>query len=279
MDYSRLTISQMAKINHLTPQTLRYYEQEGLLIPAYTNPDTGYRYYHIKQNARLDMIQHLKSLGISLRGIKEHLDSRNYQQIIRLLTQKNAQIDEQILELKLQKKAIKRTIESIQQYECAPPDGTILLEFIPRRDIFCHDSGINFYDGDISLYEHMLHSLKENFRNRRLPQIYLSHAGTIMRREAIEQNRFYSSVVFVVVDTEFMDESLLSHLPATTYLCIYCDDFDKEMEYAKRLFDHIEQKGYILNGDYICEIIYEPPASSSSDRKMFLRLQIPIRFR
>lgn len=278
MDYSRLTISQMAGINHLTPQTLRYYEQEGLLVPAVTNPETGYRYYHIKQNARLDMIQYLKSLGISLREIKEHLDSRNYEHTIALLQQKDAQIDEHIFELKLQKKAIKRTIESIQQYECAPPDGTIALEFIPHRDIFCHDSGINFYDGDISLYEQMLHSLKENFRNRHLPEIYLSNAGTIMPREAIEQNRFYSSVVFVIVDKEFIDEALLSSLPASTYLCIYCDDFEKEIEYAKRLFDHIRQKGYILNGDYICEIIHEPPAPSSLDRKMFLRLQIPVRF-
>lgn len=278
MDYSHLTISQMAKINHLTAQTLRYYEHEGLLAPEIINPETGYRYYHIKQNAQLDMIKYLKSLGISLKEIKEHFQADNHEEIINLLQKKRSQIDDHIFELNLQKKAIKRTIESIQQYECSPPDGTIVLEFIPRRNIFCHDWGINFYGGDISLYEQMLHSLKETFRNRKIPEIYLNRAGTIMPREAIFKNQFYSSVIFVVADREFIDESLLSSLPASTYLCIYCDEFEKEREYAQRLFSHISEKGYIISGDYICEIIHEPPASSRSDRKMFLRLQVPVKF-
>lgn len=279
MDYSRLTIGQMAAINHLTPQTLRFYEQEGLLSPAVINPDTGYRYYHISQNARLNMIQYLKSLGVSLRQIKEHLDSGDNEWIIELLRQKNSQIDEQVLKLKQQKKAINRAIESIKRYECSPPDGTIVLEFIPKRDIFRYDTGINFYEGGISLYEQMLHGLKEKFRRHRLPEIYLSNVGTIMPRQAILQNRFYSSVVFVIVDPEFIDEKLLSSLPASTYLCIYCDDFDKEIGYAAKLFDEVEQKGYILGGDYICEIIHEPPSPGDSGRKMFLRLQVPIKFK
>ena len=33
----------------------------------------GYRYYDIRQSAQLDMIQHMKALGMSLKDIREQL--------------------------------------------------------------------------------------------------------------------------------------------------------------------------------------------------------------
>lgn len=43
----------------------------GLLKPCYVDEQTNYRYYDIKQNARLDMIQYMKELGMELKKIKE----------------------------------------------------------------------------------------------------------------------------------------------------------------------------------------------------------------
>ena len=42
-------ISDVAKMFHVSAGTLRHYEQAGLLAPEYTGPDTGYRYYGIRQ--------------------------------------------------------------------------------------------------------------------------------------------------------------------------------------------------------------------------------------
>ena len=42
-------ISDVAKMFHVSAGTLRHYEQAGLLAPEYTDPDTGYRYYGIRQ--------------------------------------------------------------------------------------------------------------------------------------------------------------------------------------------------------------------------------------
>ena len=43
----------------------------NLLTPCYVDEKTCYRYYDIKQNARLDMIQYMKELGMELKEIKE----------------------------------------------------------------------------------------------------------------------------------------------------------------------------------------------------------------
>ena len=44
-----LTIGNLSKQTGVHVKSLRYYEQLGILIPAYTDPDTGYRYYTLSQ--------------------------------------------------------------------------------------------------------------------------------------------------------------------------------------------------------------------------------------
>ena len=49
-------------------------------------------------------------------------------------------------------------------------------------------------------------------------------------------------------------------------------------EAAELLLDKIEQEGYTICGDYICETVAELPVIGSGERGMYLRLQIPIKF-
>ena len=48
MDNELVAISEMAKLHHLTRQTLIYYDHIGLLKPIYIN-EHGYRYYSVYQ--------------------------------------------------------------------------------------------------------------------------------------------------------------------------------------------------------------------------------------
>jgi len=73
-----LPIGKMAELNHTSVQTLRYYDKIDLLKPLYVNEETNYRYYDIRQSAILDMIQYMKSLGMSLGQIKEQFKKRRH---------------------------------------------------------------------------------------------------------------------------------------------------------------------------------------------------------
>ena len=66
-----ISIGEMAKMNQTTVTTLRLYDSMGLLKPCYIDKNSHYRYYDIKQNARFDMIQYMKELGMELKEIKE----------------------------------------------------------------------------------------------------------------------------------------------------------------------------------------------------------------
>ena len=88
-----ISIGKMAKINHVSINTLRLYDKWGLLTPIYIDEDTGYRYYDMKQNARLDLIGYMKELGMNLKEIKELLDKEDPTLIEAILIKKQRSIE------------------------------------------------------------------------------------------------------------------------------------------------------------------------------------------
>lgn len=273
----KLTVGKMAELNNVTRQTLRLYDEIGLLKPG-TVGENGYRYYSLSQCARLDMIQYMKSMGMELRTIKEVLDRKDFRQLLGILEQKRDDVDEKIRSLKYQRRAIERTMESYELYTSAPPEGTIVLEYIPRRRIVERDLGINFYAGGLDEYEGLLRSFKQRLTDEDLPLIYFNNAGTILRRERFLAGDFDASEFFVFVDKEFVRPEITTVLPASMYLCNYCNHFALEREYTLRLRAEIEAQGYSVAGDCICEVVVDSTVFEENRREMFFRIQIPIAF-
>ena len=52
-------------MNHVTIKTLRYYDDQKLLVPVYVDEENGYRYYEAGQMAQLQQI-------IALRNMEEN---------------------------------------------------------------------------------------------------------------------------------------------------------------------------------------------------------------
>jgi DNA-binding transcriptional MerR regulator len=68
-----LTIGQFARMTRLSAKQLRTYDAAGLLKPARTDAETGYRYYHPGQLRTALTISLLRSLDIPLERIGELL--------------------------------------------------------------------------------------------------------------------------------------------------------------------------------------------------------------
>ncbi len=64
-----LRIGKMAELLSVTPRTLRYYEQLGLIRPASISAK-GYRYYTMDILPVIEKIRDLQSVGLSLDEIK-----------------------------------------------------------------------------------------------------------------------------------------------------------------------------------------------------------------
>ncbi|MEG1525328.1 MAG: helix-turn-helix domain-containing protein [Clostridia bacterium] len=275
MDLQRLTIGQMARLNHISEQTLRLYDRNHLLTPAYTDEMTGYRYYHIGQSARLDMIQYLKASGMTLKQIKEVFSSDNPVKLQKLLNIQLRAIDREIGRLSKARAAVTRNLENYQKYEVLPKNGNPFFEFIGKRQIYRYTCDENFFDQDDAGYEYMLRKLKQHLVHNDIPLSYFSNIGTIIRKSNLENNALFSNEVFMFVDDNDVSPDVET-IASGMYLCICSDDFYAESENANRLLTEIRQRSYRIIGDYLCEVIMDFPAFEFNKRKMFYKIQIPV---
>ncbi|MBI1276615.1 MAG: MerR family transcriptional regulator [Anaerolineaceae bacterium] len=67
-------IGDFSKICQVPVSALRYYADLGLLVPAYIDRFTGFRYYELDQLPRLNRILALKDMGLSLEEIARLLN-------------------------------------------------------------------------------------------------------------------------------------------------------------------------------------------------------------
>ncbi|MFC8943451.1 MerR family transcriptional regulator, partial [Streptomyces griseoincarnatus] len=69
-----LSISDFSEMCYLSPQTLRYYHAEGLLVPADVDPRTGYRSYTFEQVEQAMLVTSLRGTGMSIKLVRRALD-------------------------------------------------------------------------------------------------------------------------------------------------------------------------------------------------------------
>lgn len=70
-------IGMFSKLGKVTVKTLHHYDEVGLLAPAFTDEENGYRYYTTSQLFRLNEIVALRQMGFSIAEIAEIVDGHN----------------------------------------------------------------------------------------------------------------------------------------------------------------------------------------------------------
>jgi len=68
-----LTIGEFSLATRLSVKTLRYYHDEGLLVPDYIDEDSGYRYYREVSAEKAALIAMLREMNFTIADIKEIL--------------------------------------------------------------------------------------------------------------------------------------------------------------------------------------------------------------
>lgn len=120
------------------PETLRYYEEEGL-IPDPRRSGAGYRLYGSHYLPRLRFIQRAKNLGFTLREIRELLELRVGEEsdcgdVRRMGEEKLADIEQKISDLKRFRSAL---LTLIDRCDGEGPTGSCpILEVLETKDLF-----------------------------------------------------------------------------------------------------------------------------------------------
>lgn len=101
------SIGELAKMFEVTPRTIRFYEQEGLLAPERRGQT---RVYREKDRVRLKLTLRGKRLGFSLAEIREVVmmydampdgNARQLQRLLEILADKRANLERQLEDIRL----------------------------------------------------------------------------------------------------------------------------------------------------------------------------------
>ena len=90
-------IHELAKLFGLHPDTLRYYEEKGLLHPE--RRENGYRVYHIQDICALNIIRAQRELGVPVEEIGAYLDRRSVAETLSFLDRQEELLERKMAEL------------------------------------------------------------------------------------------------------------------------------------------------------------------------------------
>ena len=107
------TISELSREFSITPRTIRFYEDQGLIAPRRT--DARQRVYSQRDRTRLKLTLRAKRLGLSLSEAKDIIDSYDsprdtgpqLKKFLTILAQHRLQLEEQLAELQANLEEVK----------------------------------------------------------------------------------------------------------------------------------------------------------------------------
>ena len=201
-------IGEVAKMYHLSVGTLRHYERVGLLAPEHVDPDTGYRYYSVRQFEQLTNIRYLRALGLPLEEIAATLHDRDVDNISEALRRQKELVARKKQELEIIERKIDRRLAQLEEARRCTLDEIRLIEQPALKLVLLRDS-VKF-----NSYLWLEHSIRKIEQNQKLPLSYIGKVGVGISAENLQKAEFSRyDLVFLVLEEEDVYEGRVDILP------------------------------------------------------------------
>ena len=129
MTRNLMPIGRFAAVSRLSIRTLRHYDEQGLLRPAWVDPDSGYRYYSHDQAPTAEMIRLLRRLDMPLDEIRELLQTQDPELVREHLARHRQRIEEQLASTQRTLTYLERLIRQVNE------EGVIVTYEITVKEV------------------------------------------------------------------------------------------------------------------------------------------------
>lgn len=270
-----IKISEMARLHSISRQTLIFYDKENLFKPHHTD-ENGFRIYSSLQIPRLREICLLKSLGVPLEEIRDHIENRNVANTLVLLNQQKKLIEEKIESLV---KALESVKQRISAFEEVPAILDRLekpfLQDLPERTAIWYPFGSPLDRNQLHL---TLMKTRRHLAHYGIMPV--AGFGTAYMPESIEHKRPLEragSCSFMPNLT--LPDPHLIHFPAGTYACMYKYGMPYETAGIERLLGWIEGEDLSVSGTAVDVCILDTTFYTTEQQVDLGLLQIPVAVR
>jgi DNA-binding transcriptional MerR regulator len=267
-----LSISEMAELHNISRQTLIYYDKIDLFKPTYVD-DNSYRFYSAYQIPLLREICFLKSIGIKLEKIKDHIKNRDITTALSLLKSHEEFIEKEISKLSSTRDSIKQRLDLYSNaYKFKDELGKPTIETLPKRKVVFIP-----FENKISRKE--LHFTQMKIRN-----IFNNHGilpakdfGAIIKKNHLDKDDIFKEAGGYVslVGSEYDIENTIT-IPSGKYVCMYKYGMPYDVEFLYTLIEWISENNYRIVGDIVDACLLDTTFYDGSNKVDFCQLQIPI---
>ncbi len=238
------SIKQTATLYRISIDTLRYYEEIGLVVPS-RNPKNGYRQYQAQDFSRLNIISSLLEMDFTLAQIKELFDNHSLSKSLDLIALEAGKLTAQIDTLTKKRKKVESCLLELARSIHAAPNETITLKSYPERpylNVGSFHGNSNVIPLAVALKAHELGFPIDAFHS--IPCFLLN------TEQVDDEGNYSSSEVFMYsASPSFSSED---SFPAGDYVCVtFSGGAAKTPHMYKKLCQHMEKNRLIPDGSPI----------------------------
>jgi len=232
-----------SKINKVTVKTLRFYDEIGLLKPAFVDRENGYRYYTNEQLPVLGKIIALRQIGLSIDEILSILNGRNIEEI---LENRKKEIEASILESQNQLSQITHYLERLKEdFDMKE----VIIKELPEVIVFSKRTVISNYNEYFNLIPEIAKEITAANPNLKCTEpeycFVIYHDGEYKEKDI--DIEYCEAVTTFGKDTETIKFKIIERIP--TAACIYHKgSYNTLGETYAALFKWINDNGYAVTG-------------------------------
>lgn len=267
----RLKIGEFARLGQVSVQTIRFYDDIGLLKPSQVDPFTNYRYYTLEQLPCLMRILALKDLGIPLEQIGRLVaENISLPELRRALLIRREELNQQVQNQLEQLERIEARLKLMEQDEIPFPYEVIIKNIAPLK--VATRRGIVATYWDVSpLWESLFKTLGQHNLTPCAPNLTLCYAS--------EPEIDLEVCAPLSEDVKEAEELDIRTLPAIeTMACtIHQGPFGGLAGAFSALMKWIDSNGYVICGpDREIYLRLPEECQFKSDANAITELQIPV---
>lgn len=258
-------IGEVSKIYHLNSDTIRHYEEIGLISPYRAH--NGYRMFSSLDISDLDVIYDLRRLGFSLNEIGKYLKNRSLESSLAFLNNELEVIREQISSLRRMEKQVYSRINNLTGLSYKVTDVCFTLTLPERNCIrypLCSENEIDYLIATRKIQDELPDSqyILGNMNVGREMELSRDEKGDL-------QSKFKSVII--------IDDSGNGTLEGGTYISLVFRGGTKmAASKMKDIEKYAEENNYIIDGDPVLLILTD--SHDHTDSCLWLdELQVKVR--
>lgn len=209
-----LSIGELSKITGVHIKALRYYDNLGILTPAYVDPDSGYRYYSFCQKAVVDAIQFCVDLDIPLKHFNDYTNENEPWICYKDLVDRGTVLVKEKIRIMENRLALLKAMQTeMERSEISYQNNQPEKYFLPERTcrLAPYEGTLGCDEADELMKKLILEIYKQGLK--------LGNANGLLLMKKSGEWRQYIFVDVAACTDETIDSPKILHIPAGQYLC------------------------------------------------------------